>query len=139
MSPTVTKKLMLFFPQCECEKPIIYHLVKDHNLIVNIYRAKVTPEEEGYLVLDVTGTDEDIQKGMEFVRTFNVSINYTGKGVIVDDKLCTHCGHCVTFCPTDALHIPDMSTREVVYTESKCIECMACIRVCPYGACTSAF
>ena len=139
MSQTVTKKLMLFFPKCECEKPIIYHLVKDHNLIVNVYRAKVTPEEEGYLVLDVTGTEDDIARGMDFVKTFNVTINYTGKGVIVDEYLCTHCGHCVTFCPTDALHITDMATREVVYVESKCIECMACIRVCPYNACASAF
>ncbi len=80
MSQTVTKKLMLFFPKCECEKPIIYHLVKDHNLIVNVYRAKVTPEEEGYLVLDVTGTEEDIQGAMDFVKTFNVTINCTGKG-----------------------------------------------------------
>jgi ferredoxin len=139
MSRTVTKKLMLFFPRCECEKPIIYHLVKDHNLIVNVYRAKVTPEEEGYLVLDVTGTEEDIAKGMDFVKTFNVTINYTGKGVIVDEDQCTHCGHCVTFCPTEALHIADMVTREVVYVESKCIECMACIRVCPFDACASAF
>ena len=139
MSRTVTKKLMLFFPRCECEKPIIYHLVKDHNLIVNIYRAKVTPEEEGYLVLDVTGTEEDIQKGMDFVKTFNVSINYTGKGVTVDEEFCTHCGHCLTHCPTEALHIEDMATRQVIYTESKCIECMGCIRVCPYGACASAF
>ncbi len=139
MSQTVTKKLMLFFPKCECEKPIIYHLVKDHNLIVNVYRAKVTPEEEGYLVLDVTGTEDDIAKGMDFVKTFNVSINFTGKGVIVDEDLCTHCGHCVPFCPTEALHIADMATREVVYVESKCIECMGCIRVCPYNACASAF
>ena len=57
MSETVTKKLMLFFPRCECEKPIVYHLVKDYNLVVNVFRAKVTPEEEGYLVLDVTGTE----------------------------------------------------------------------------------
>jgi len=139
MSQTITKKLMLFFPRCECEKPIIYHLVKDHNLIVNVYRAKVTPEEEGYLVLDVTGTEEDIQKGMDFVKTFNVSINYTGKGVTVDEEQCTHCGHCITHCPTRALHIADIATREVVYSESKCIECMACIHVCPFDACASAF
>lgn len=139
MSEAVTKKLMLFFPRCECEKPIIYHLVKDHNLIVNVYRARVTPEEEGYLVLDVTGTEEDIQKGMDFVKTFNVSINYTGKGVTVDENSCTHCGHCITHCPTGALHIENPATREVIYTESKCIECMGCIRVCPYGACASAF
>ncbi len=139
MSQTVTKKLMLFFPRCECEKPIIYHLVKDHNLIVNVYRAKVTPEEEGYLILDVTGTDEDIEAGMDFVRTFNVTINYTGKGVTWNADECTHCGHCITHCPTGALRIVDEATREVAYAESKCIECLACIRVCPFGVCASAF
>ncbi|MHC4641485.1 MAG: 4Fe-4S dicluster domain-containing protein [Planctomycetota bacterium] len=139
MSETVTKKLMLFFPKCECEKPIIYHLVKDHNLIVNVFRAKVTPEEEGYLVLDVTGTEEAIQQGMAFVKTFNVDINFTGKGVTRDEDGCTHCGHCITHCPTGALHIADRATREVVYNEEKCIECLACIRVCPFGECASVF
>jgi ferredoxin len=139
MNETVTKKLMLFFPKCECEKPIIYHLVKDHNLIVNVFRAKVTPEEEGYLVLDVTGTEKDIQQGMAFVKTFNVDINYTGKGVTRDENGCTHCGHCITHCPTGALHIADKATREVVYNEEKCIECLACIRVCPFGECSSVF
>jgi ferredoxin len=139
MTATVTKKLMLFFPKCECEKPIIYHLVKDHDLIVNIYRAKVTPEEEGYLVLDVTGTEEDIEKGMAFVRTFNVTINTTGKGVTRDEDSCTHCGQCVSHCPTGALRIGSDATREVIYNEADCIECLACIRVCPFGACASAF
>jgi len=139
MSETVTKKLMLFFPRCECEKPIIYHLVKDYNLVVNVYRAKVTPEEEGYLVLDVTGAEADIERGMDFVKTFNVTINTTGKGVTRDEERCTHCGQCVPHCPTGALHIGDATTREVIYEEAKCIECLACIRVCPFGACASAF
>lgn len=139
MSETVTKKLMLFFPRCECEKPIIYHLVKDYNLVVNIYRAKVTPEEEGYLVLDVTGTEDDIERAMAFVKTFNVSINYSGKGVTLDENSCTHCGHCITHCPTDALYIADKATREVAYSEADCIECLACIHVCPFGALASAF
>ena len=139
MTETVTKKLMLFFPQCECEKPIIYHLVKDHNLVVNVFRAKVTPEEEGYLVLDVTGTEDDIQRGMEFVKTFNVTINETGKGVTRDEDGCTHCGACVVHCPVRALYIANSATREVGYDEGRCIECLACIRVCPYAACASAF
>jgi dissimilatory sulfite reductase (desulfoviridin) alpha/beta subunit len=139
MTTTVTKKLMLFFPRCECEKPIIYHLVKDYNLVVNVYRAKVTPEEEGYLVLDVTGTEDDIARAMDFVKTFNVSINFAGKGVTWDENRCTHCGHCVTHCPTAALTIADHATRRVAFTEADCIECLECIRVCPFGACTSAF
>jgi len=139
MTQAVTKKLMLFFPRCECEKPIIYHLVKDHNLIVNVYRAKVTPEEEGYLVLDVTGTETDIENAMEFLKTFNVTINHTGKGLTWDADRCTHCGQCIPYCPTDALHIADEATRQVAFNEADCIECLACIRICPFGACTSAF
>ena len=139
MSQTVTKKLMLSFPRCECEKPIIYHLVKDHNLIINVYRAKVTPEEEGYLILDVTGTEGDIEAGMDFVKTFNATVNYTGKGLTWNADECTHCGHCITHCPTGALHIADEATREVAYAEAKCIECLACTRVCPFGVCVSAF
>jgi ferredoxin len=139
MTATVTKKLMLFFPKCECEKPIIYHLVKDYDLVVNIFRAKVTPEEEGYLVLDVTGREEDIDRAMEFVKTFNVTINAAGKGLTWDSDGCTGCGHCVVHCPTGALYISDRGTMEVTFDEEKCIECLGCIRVCPYDACASAF
>ena len=56
----ITKKLFLYFPKSETEKPIVYKLVKDFDLIINIFRAKVTPEEEGYLSLDVTGAAADI-------------------------------------------------------------------------------
>ncbi|MHC4181182.1 MAG: 4Fe-4S binding protein [Planctomycetota bacterium] len=139
MSETTTKKLMLFFPRWESEKPIIYHLVKDYNLVVNVYRAKITPEEEGYLVLDVTGTDEDIQRGIDFVKTFDAIINDADKGLTRDKDRCAHCGHCVVHCPTGALYIADMATREVAYDAENCIECLACIRVCPYAACASAF
>ena len=139
MSDIVTKKLMLYFPECECEKPIIYHLVKDYNLIVNVYRANVTPSEEGYLVLDVTGTEEEIQGGIEFVKTFNVVVNSTGKGVTRDEERCVHCGYCIPYCPSGALSIENSATRQILFNEAKCIECLACVRICPYGACTSAF
>ena len=139
MTASITQKLMLWFPKCECEKPIIYHLVKDFDLIVNVFRAKVTPEEEGYLVLDVTGSQERIDQAVDYVRTFNVTVNFTGKGVTWDADGCTHCGNCLTHCPTDALYVPDRSTMAVAFDESKCIECLACIPACPFGACASAF
>jgi len=139
MTATVTQKLLLWFPKCECEKPIIYHLVRDHNLVVNVFRARVTPEEEGYLVLDVTGTEQDIKGAIAFVKTFNVTVNFTGKGVTWDEEGCTACGGCIAHCPTGALYVSDRATMAVTFDDEKCIECLACIRVCPYGACASVF
>jgi ferredoxin len=140
MTATVTRKLMLAFARSECEKPIVYHLVRDYDLVVNIFRARVTPEESGYLVLDVTGTEENIEGALEYIRTFDdVTINSTGKGVTWSEDRCTGCGNCLTHCPTGALHVPDRGTMAVAFDEEKCIECLACNRVCPYRACASAF
>lgn len=134
-----TIKLLLHFAKCETEKPIVCQLVRDYNLIINIFRAKVTPDEEGYLVLDVTGEEADIERGMEFVKTFDVTLDPLNKGVRWSQGSCTHCGNCLTHCPTQALHIPDRKTMVVAFTEERCIECLACLKNCPFGACTSAF
>jgi len=131
--------MFFHFPQCETEKPIVYHLVKDYNLIINIFRAKVTPDEEGYLVLDVTGEEQDIQRGLEFMRTFNVQIEKTTRGLNWNKELCTHCGNCIPHCPTHALHFIDSETKEIVFDTDVCIECLSCIKNCPFGACSSLF
>ena len=134
-----TKKYLLYFKKSETEKPIVYHLVKDYNLIINIFRAKVTPEEEGYLVLDVAGDEKDINRGMDYVRTFGVTINEGRHGLRWDEVRCTHCGACVPHCPTDALYIPDRKTMKIVFKEEDCVECLSCIKECVFGACTALF
>jgi NAD-dependent dihydropyrimidine dehydrogenase PreA subunit len=134
-----TKRLLLYFPKSETEKPIVYHLVKDYDLIINIFRAKVTPEEFGYLVLDVTGSDENIARGMDFVRTFDVQVDEAQKGVRWDREKCTMCTNCIPHCPTKALHVPDRSTMEVAFGSELCVECLSCLDNCPYGACSSIF
>ncbi|WP_319563234.1 4Fe-4S binding protein [Marispirochaeta sp.] len=132
-----TKRLMLYFPRCETEKPIVYHLVKDYNLIINIFRAKVTPDEEGFLVLDLTGTDEDIARGIDWVKELQIEVREHQKGLRWDETLCVSCGNCIPHCPTDALHFTDNGDRTVTFDDSKCVECLSCIENCPYGACSS--
>ena len=139
MTTTVTKKLMLWFAKCECEKPILYHLVRDYGLVINVFRARVTPEEEGYLVLDVTGTETSIQQALEFLRTFDAEVSFTSKGLRWAQDRCTGCGNCLTHCRTSALHIPDRRTMAVAFDDAKCVECLGCLRACPYGAITSTF
>jgi NAD-dependent dihydropyrimidine dehydrogenase PreA subunit len=135
----ITKKVYLYFPTSETDKPIIYHLVKDFGLIVNIFRARVTPEEEGYLSLEISGSQENIDRAFEFLATFEVVIHAGNKGLHWDSERCVHCGACLVHCPSGALSMIDRATRTVGFNEDICIECLACVAVCPYGACSSAF
>ncbi|WP_028584882.1 NIL domain-containing protein [Desulfogranum mediterraneum] len=135
----ITKKVYLYFPKSETEKPIVCELIRNFDLTINIFRAKVTPEEEGYLSLEITGTEEHLEQAYEFLKGFDVVIHAGSKAVHWDSERCTHCGNCLTHCPTGALHLADQATRTVAFTEEKCIECLSCITNCPFGVCTSAF
>ncbi|MFQ3619338.1 MAG: NIL domain-containing protein [Spirochaetales bacterium] len=135
----ITRKVLFYFPKSETEKPIVYQLVKDFNLMVNIFRAKVTPDEEGFLLLDLTGDTQDLQRAYEWIRSLGVQIREDVKGMRWEEDKCTSCGACLTHCPTNALHISDLSRRKVVFESERCIECMNCITLCPFGACFSQF
>ncbi|HOV37150.1 MAG TPA: 4Fe-4S dicluster domain-containing protein [Spirochaetales bacterium] len=136
---TTTKRVLFYFPKSETEKPIVYQLVKDYDLMVNIFRAKVTPDEEGYLLLDITGKQPDIDRAYQWIRSLGVQIREDVKGMRWDRDKCTSCGACITQCPTGALHIPNRKTMKVEFNSENCIECMNCIPLCPFGACTSQF
>ena len=136
---SITKKIYLYFPKSETEKPIVYRLVKDFNLIINIFRAKVTPEEEGYLSLDVTGEVEDIERAFAYLSTLELVIHAGNKGLHWYENRCIHCGACVVHCPTGALAFSNDKTRAIQFSEDLCVECHACIGACPYGACTASF
>jgi len=40
------KRVVLTFPPDMIDQPITYHLVKEHDLMINILRANITPKEQ---------------------------------------------------------------------------------------------
>lgn len=135
----ITQKVYLYFPKSETDKPIVCELIRNYDLTINIFRAKVTPEEEGYLSLEITGTENNIEKAYEYLTQFDVVVHAGTKAVHWDEENCTHCGNCISHCPTEALHFIDRERRMLGFDEAKCIECLSCITNCPFGVCTSAF
>jgi len=129
-----SKRLVLKFPKEVGDKPIVYKLIKNFDLVFNILKAQVSPEKEGLLVMELTGSDNDIEKGINYLKDNKVTIQPLEKDIARDENKCTHCSACVVHCPTGALYIKDRATMEVGFDKSKCILCEACIPVCPVGA-----
>jgi ferredoxin len=126
----VSKRIVLTCPHNMVDKPIVYKLVKDYDLVFNILQARITPKEEGLLVLELTGTKENYAEGIKYLTELGVKIQPLSQDVTRNDARCTHCGACVTICPTGALHI-DQKTMNVLFDAEKCIACELCVRACP--------
>ena len=126
----VSKRIVLRFPKRLVERPIIYRLVKDYDLEFNILKASITPEQEGLLILELKGNQQEYDKGIEFLIKAGVKIQSLSQDVTRNEERCTHCGACVTVCPTGAFRT-DAKTRLVIFENEKCIACGLCIPACP--------
>ena len=51
----VSKRVVLHFPKRMVDEPILYHLIKDFDLIFNILKASISPEAEGLMVVEFKG------------------------------------------------------------------------------------
>jgi len=126
----ISKRVVLHFPPRLVEQPIIYKLVKDYDLVLNIMKASVTPKEEGLMVLELSGSRQDYDRGIHYLQDTGVRIQSLGQDIMRNEARCTHCGACVVVCPTGALAL-DPKTRMVNFYEDKCTACELCVLPCP--------
>ncbi len=127
------KRYVLTFPTNLLHEPITYHLIKDYDLIVNILRARVNPNEEGLLVLEVEGTRSELESAVKYLQNLGVGLQPLARDIKWNEKVCTHCTACIAMCPTSAFKV-DKKTRRVTFDKNKCIACELCVKACPYGA-----
>ena len=126
----VSKRIVLRFPRRLVDRPIVSRLVRDFNLDFNILKASITPEEEGLLVLELSGKQSDYDKGIKYLTDSGLIIQSLSQDVIRNEERCTHCGACVTICPSGAFELNPV-TREIVFHDEKCLACGICIKACP--------
>ncbi len=127
------KKIVLHFQRSLVNQPIVDKLIKNYDLSFNILKAQILPDEEGLMVLELSGDDKNYENGINYLKSSGVSIQPLSKDIKRDEDKCTHCGVCVVMCPTDALRI-DKETRKVIFDSDKCIACELCIDPCPTRA-----
>ena len=126
----VSKRIVLHFPRRLVDRPIVYRLVKDFDLEFNILKASVTPDEEGLMVVELSGRQQDYDKGIRYLASNGVRIQSLSQDIVRNEERCTHCGACVTVCPTHAFEVEPV-TRQIRFYNEKCVACGLCIQPCP--------
>lgn len=130
------KRLDLTFPPNRSLKPVIYHLVKDYDLIPNIIKSQIQPGQEGRMLLEITGNKEDFARGVQFLEHQGVIVGEAAGDISRDEERCVQCGLCTAVCRSCALTM-DGDTLE--FNKDKCVLCGACVIACPRRAITLEF
>lgn len=124
------KRLVLTFPASRVEEPIVYHLIKDFDVLVNILNADITPGREGKLLIELKAPAENMAKAEEFMINRNIKLSPAMKSIMLREDDCVHCGSCSAVCFADALTM-NLATRKLIFSPEKCIACELCLKACP--------
>ena len=127
------KRIILRFKRSNIDKPVVYRLAKDFDLIFNILRASVSPRAESMMVLEVEGDEAAFAAGVEYLKKAGLDIEPIEQDISRDEERCVHCGMCTSVCAPDALEI-DRETMKVKFDYEKCVGCEFCVKVCPVKA-----
>ncbi|MCL2615401.1 MAG: 4Fe-4S binding protein [Dehalococcoidia bacterium] len=126
----ISHKLVLHFPPRIVEQPVINNLIRNYDLSFNILKASIIPNQEGYVVLELSGEQDKYDAGIEYVTSAGVQIESLSRSVLRNEERCTHCGACVSVCPSRAFSIAPQ-TRKVCFDDNCCVACGLCIKACP--------
>lgn len=75
------KRVKLTFPQHLIKEPVIFTMAKRFDVMPNIRRARVT-ETVGEMVLELEGSEEDLEKGIQSLREQGVEVELVEGDII---------------------------------------------------------
>lgn len=126
----VKKKIVLHFTKNNVDRPIVSRLIREYGLDFNILKASISPGEEGLMIMELSGDQNDYDNGIRYLQSAGIEIQALSQDVLRNEERCTHCGACITMCPTKAFSL-EPQTRRVLFDNSKCVVCELCVRACP--------
>lgn len=124
------ERYILSFPPSSSDKPITYRLIRDYDFMVNILRAEITAGKEGRLLIEIEANEDELEKGLDFLKNEGVSIYQLGNEIEINEEECMHCGICTSVCFSGAL---SMNRKEwkLKFDSDKCVACGLCTEACP--------
>ena len=75
------QRVKLTFPQHLIKEPVIFTMAKKFDVMPNIRRARVS-ETVGEMVLEIEGTEENLEKGIRFLKETGVEVEMVEGDII---------------------------------------------------------
>lgn len=127
------RRLRLTFPEELTDQPVLYRLVRDYNLVLNIHQARVLPDQRGVVTVELQGASEVLDQGVAFLEEMGIEVVERDRELGWDPDACVDCGACLPVCEPKALHRVE-ATGRVDLERDRCTLCEQCVQVCAYGA-----
>ena len=77
----INKRVKFTFPVKLITEPIIYELGRKYEIVTNIRRADVR-EDMGWVVLELSGKEEEISTALDWVNSTGVRVDPIGGDVV---------------------------------------------------------
>ncbi len=126
---TISQRIVLRFPSALIDRPVISEAIKRFDLDFNILQAQISPQQEGIMVIVLSGDEKMLKNALAWLAKKGVHIQPLKQDIVKNETRCTQCGVCVGLCPTQALFV-DKSTAYVRFDPEKCIACLFCVKGC---------
>ena len=75
-------RVRLTFPPALIQAPIVYRLVKDYDIVINIRRADVKADH-GWMVLELEGDEKTLERGVKWLKDKGVQVDPIERDVVV--------------------------------------------------------
>lgn len=71
-------RLNLTFPVSKVDKPLLAEAIKQFGVTADVRRAQIEPETGGYIMLELSGTEEQIDESIRFFQSHDVGVGFIG-------------------------------------------------------------
>ncbi len=75
-------RVRLTFPPALIQEPIVYRLVKDFDIVINIRRAEVKADH-GWIALELEADERALERGVKWLKDKGVQVDPIERDVIV--------------------------------------------------------
>jgi ABC-type methionine transport system ATPase subunit len=75
-------RLRLTFPARLVQEPIVYRLVKDFDIVINIRRAEVKADH-GWMALELDGDADALERGVHWLKAQGVQVDPIERDVVL--------------------------------------------------------